>query len=1196
MKKIYTLIVLLCALSAKSQVVINEVYGGGGNSGATYKNDFIELYNNSASAVNLTGWSVQYASSAGTTWAITILSGSIPANGHYLVQEAQGAGGTTNLPTPDATGTIAMAAGAGKVILCNTITAQSGANPTGAQIIDKIGFGAGTSGFEGTVPTATLTNTTSAQRTPEGFDSNNNATDFTTGLPSPANASGGADVTPPTVSALSPANNSLNVATSFSAAITFSETIQKGAAGTITIKKVSDNSIVQTINITNATVVVTGSSVSFDINSLAFNTAYYVEISSGAFKDLSNNNFAGISGNATWKFTTTATPPAGTLGTTYSFNTCAGGLPDGFMQYNVLGDQKWGCTTFGRDAANLPSGSAANGLQINGFLVTNIPNEDWLITPSFNLTGTAFPLLSFWSRTAFNGVPLQLKISTDYPGTGDPRNYTWTDLNGRFPNQASDVWTLSGNINLSAFKQASVFIAFVYNSSSDDGARWTLDDITINNSATPPPPVLTVSTTDIQYTFVANGSTGDKNFTFIGNDLAANVTLTSTDAFQLSKDGTAFSSSIIYTVAEANNISKTIFVRFAPTQANQNYTGTVTVSTSTLSSTVNLTGSSIDPATTLEVVNWNMEWFGDTDPTLGPTNDDLQQQNAETVLKTIGADIYGLVEVVDEARLAAIVSHMPGYSYIICNYGSHVNPPDPSGGPLSGAQKEAFVYKTSMFSNIKTRPLINNTNVSSISYNNWSSGRYPFLMTADVTLNCVTKKINFVLIHAKANTSPTATSYARRQAGATELHDTLQTYFPTDNIIILGDFNDDLDQSITSGFTTTSYSSFTTDNANFFSPTLALSLAGKKSTVSFNDVIDHVMLSNDMQPFYMPASANILTDVASLIPNYGKTTTDHYPVFTRYQFKNTTPPVITQCPTVTPFCLAANNTYTIPALTATDDCGITNYSYTITGTTQRSGTTNNATGIFNTGTSTITWTVTDDFANTATCQTTVTVNNNPTVIIPDANASSSGVLPNTVYLGYSPGSAITLTSNVSGGSAPYSYNWSSSSLTSSATVSPLTNTTYNLTVTDINGCKATASKSILVNDIRSTNTIGNVTICHQTTQETNTINVDQNAVAAHLAHGDFLGVCTAPNQFTLLRIIASPNPTSNYFIITVEGGDVAERISVTVSNVLGKILEKKDNLFTKSFRLGTNYSSGLYFIHVTQGKQEASLILVKQTH
>ena len=1194
MKKIYSLLLLLCAFSAESQVVINEVYGGGGNSGATYKNDFIELYNNSSSAVSLAGWSVQYASSAGTTWQVTNLSGSIPANGHYLIQEAVGAGGTTNLPTPDATGTIAMAAGAGKVILCNVTTAQTGANPTGAQIIDKVGYGAGTIGFEGAGPTATLTNTTSAQRTPEGFDSNNNATDFTTGLPNPANASGGADVTPPTISALSPANNVLNVATSFSAAITFSETIQKSAAGTITIKKVSDNSVVQTINITNATVVVSGSSVSFDVNSFAFNTAYYVEISSGAFKDLSNNNFAGISGNATWKFTTSATAPAGTLGTTYSFNTCGPGLPDGFSQYHVLGDQKWGCTTFGRDAANLPSGSAPNGLQINGFLVTNIPNNDWLITPSFNLTSTAFPLLSFWSRTAFNGVPLQLKISTDYPGTGDPGNYTWADLNGRFPGQASDTWTLSGNINLSTFKQASVFIAFVYKSSSDDGARWTLDDITINNSATPPPPALTVSTTDIQYTFVASGSTGDKTFTFTGNDLTANVTLTATGAFQLSKDGTAFSSSLTYTIAEANNVSKTVFVRFAPTLPNQNFTGTVTVATSTLSSTINVKGSSIDPATTLEVVNWNMEWFGDTDPTLGPTNDDLQQQNAETVLKTIGADIYGLVEIVDEARLASIVSHMPGYSYVIGNYGSHVNPPDPRGGPLSGAQKEAFVYKTSMFSNIKTRPLINNQNIGSTSYNNWSSGRYPFLMTADVTLNCVTKKINFVLIHAKANTSPTATSYARRQAGANELHDTLNTYFPTDNIIILGDFNDDLDQSITAGFTTTSYSSFTTDNANFFSPTLALSLAGKKSTVSFNDVIDHVMLSNEMQPFYIPSTANILTDVAALISNYGKTTTDHYPVFTRYQFKNTTPPIISVCPVVPAFCAVSNNTYTIPVLTATDDCGIVNYSYTITGATQRSGTTNNASGIFNAGISTITWTVTDDFANTATCQTTVTVNNNLTANIADANAANSGVLPNTVYLGYSPASTITLTANVSGGTPAYSYIWSSGSLTSSATVSPVTNTTYNLTVTDANGCKASASKSIAVIDARSTNATGNVIICHQTRQETNTISVDQNAVAAHLAHGDFLGTCAAPNQFLLLRIAAAPNPSSDYFVITVEGGDVAEKITVTISNVLGKIIEKKDNLFIKSFRLGASYIPGFYFIQAIQGKQKASLVLVKK--
>ena len=466
-------------------------------------------------------------------------------------------------------------------------------------------------------------------------------------------------------------------------------------------------------------------------------------------------------------------------------------------------------------------------------------------------------------------------------------------------------------------------------------------------------------------------------------------------------------------------------------------------------------------------------------------------------------------------------------------------------------------------------------------------------MTADVTLNCVTKKVNFILIHGKANTSPTATSYARRQAAANELRDTLLAFFPTDNIVILGDFNDDLDQSITAGFTTTSYSSFTTDNVNFFSPTLALSLAGKKSTVSYNDVIDHVMLSNELQPFYLPASANILTDVTALISNYGNTTTDHYPVFTRYQFKNTTAPVITSCPAVTPFCVSGNNIYTIPVITATDDCGIINYSYSITGATTRSGNTNNASGIFNAGTSTITWTITDDFSNTVTCQSTIVVNPNPTVTIPDAMALNLGVLANTVYPGYAPASSIQLTANATGGTPGYTYSWSSGSLTSTTTVTPVVNTNYNVIVTDSRGCKATASKNINVVDIRNTGSTGNIIICHKTSQETNTIEVEPATVAAHLVHGDFLGTCQAANIETYLRIFAAPNPSRNYFTITVEGGNVAEKVSISVSDVMGKVLEKRDNILTKSFRLAANYIPGLYIITAIQGNQKASLVLVK---
>src|SRR5512137_1852275 len=90
------------AQAVSTTVVISQVYGGGGNSGATFKNDFIELYNRGISAVDVTGWTVQYASSTGSSWQKTILSGIIDPGKYYLVQEAAGAGGTVNLPTPNA--------------------------------------------------------------------------------------------------------------------------------------------------------------------------------------------------------------------------------------------------------------------------------------------------------------------------------------------------------------------------------------------------------------------------------------------------------------------------------------------------------------------------------------------------------------------------------------------------------------------------------------------------------------------------------------------------------------------------------------------------------------------------------------------------------------------------------------------------------------------------------------------------------------------------------------------------------------------------------------------------------------------------------------------------------------------------------------------------------------------------------------
>ena len=214
---------LSTATAQRTEPVISQVYGGGGNSGATLKNDFIEIFNPGTQPVSLAGWSVQYASATGSTWQATALSGTIQPGGYYLVQQAAGTGGTASLPTPDATGTIAMSATAGKVWLVKQTAVLAGTCPTGAAVVDQVSFGTTASNC-GVGTTATLSNTTAAIRADNGCKYTGSlSADFGTGAPAPRNGASPTvtcEVSQPQVSTVSVSPTSATVNTGSTQAFT----------------------------------------------------------------------------------------------------------------------------------------------------------------------------------------------------------------------------------------------------------------------------------------------------------------------------------------------------------------------------------------------------------------------------------------------------------------------------------------------------------------------------------------------------------------------------------------------------------------------------------------------------------------------------------------------------------------------------------------------------------------------------------------------------------------------------------------------------------------------------------------------------------------------------------------------------------------------------------------------------------------
>jgi endonuclease/exonuclease/phosphatase family metal-dependent hydrolase len=274
-------------------------------------------------------------------------------------------------------------------------------------------------------------------------------------------------------------------------------------------------------------------------------------------------------------------------------------------------------------------------------------------------------------------------------------------------------------------------------------------------------------------------------------------------------------------------------------------------------------------STTLDFGTWNLEWFGDSNE--GPSNETLQLENVRDVVLGTDLDIWGFQEVVNATHFSNLLSQLPGYAGFLANDPSVTDGPAYYSDFDNNEQKVGIVYKTGMASVQSARVIL-----TAFDYE-WA-GRPPLEVKMSVTVNGVTENIVVIVLHAKAGTG--GTDYERRLKASEALKSYLDSTYPSGKVIVIGDFNDDVDVSIVRP-KASPYANFVNDSADYRFPTKALSDAGISSTVYYRDMVDHHLGTNEFWAVYVPTSAEVLR-VDQYIADYDQTTSDHYPVKTSY--------------------------------------------------------------------------------------------------------------------------------------------------------------------------------------------------------------------------------------------------------------------------------------------------------------------------
>ncbi|MDP2275014.1 MAG: hypothetical protein Q8K32_30000 [Archangium sp.] len=280
----------------------------------------------------------------------------------------------------------------------------------------------------------------------------------------------------------------------------------------------------------------------------------------------------------------------------------------------------------------------------------------------------------------------------------------------------------------------------------------------------------------------------------------------------------------------------------------------------------------VDAGLPFTVACWNIEWFGDPlQPDggyLGPRDNALQASNVLAVMRARPeVDVWGFEEVVGTSEFDDVVTGLTGF-------GSVVTTQVPSGTFYYGAaeQKLALVYRTSKVSVISAQLILTTSNFD-------FAGRPPLEVRLRVAGNGLTKELFVIVLHMKAFGD--VDSYDRRLAASASLKQYLDSTHASDNVMVIGDWNDDVDVSNVTP-NASPYANFVNDVTRYRFPTKELSDANRRTTAFNNSTIDHQLFNAPMFSAYVTGSASA---AVPSITNYANTTSDHYPVTTRYVFR-----------------------------------------------------------------------------------------------------------------------------------------------------------------------------------------------------------------------------------------------------------------------------------------------------------------------